>query len=164
MDYVRKQPLNYKDIAENLKGPAWYDIEDSDNLLIDGAQAIEELLHYQSAIESMGNRGKLFLPYSGCARGCVGRSGVNGIKAEVCMFNPITDVDGGKWRPVNEDALQELLGQFEILQSKCSDLISKIEEIMKLYPAGDFCGWCGNQDVCEQNNLKECNPKYMYKD
>lgn len=41
---------------------------------------------------------------------------------------------------------------------------SKTGEITKLYPAGDFCGWCGNQDVCEQNNLKECNPEYMDKD
>ena len=106
MDY--KELLKDQDFSSPQKIADW---------MHNAKAAIEELLPYQSAIESMGNWGKLFLPYSGCARGCVGRSGVNGIKAEVCMFNPITDVDGGKWRPVNEDALQELLGQFEILQS-----------------------------------------------
>lgn len=46
MNYVSKKPLDYKDIAENLRKPEWHDIEDSNDLLIDGAQAIEELTDF----------------------------------------------------------------------------------------------------------------------
>ena len=44
MDYQRKSPLDYKDIAENLRNPAWYDLENDTNLLDDAATAITDLL------------------------------------------------------------------------------------------------------------------------
>lgn len=45
MDYRRKDPLDYKDILENLKDPAWYDLEDPDApLLDDAAFAFEDLM------------------------------------------------------------------------------------------------------------------------
>lgn len=45
MDYRRKDPLDYKDILENLKDPAWYDLEDPDAPLTDDAAfALEDLM------------------------------------------------------------------------------------------------------------------------
>lgn len=45
MSYHRKRPLDYVDIAENLKEPAWYDLEDPDAFLLDdAADSILELL------------------------------------------------------------------------------------------------------------------------
>lgn len=44
MDYQRKSPLDYKDISENLRNPAWYDLENDTNLLDDAATAITDLL------------------------------------------------------------------------------------------------------------------------
>ena len=51
MDYQRKDPLDYKDIAENLRHPAWYDIEDDSILLDDAATAITDLLARAEAAE-----------------------------------------------------------------------------------------------------------------
>lgn len=45
MGYHRKRPLDYVDIAENLKEPAWYDLEEPDAFLLDdAADSILELL------------------------------------------------------------------------------------------------------------------------
>lgn len=44
MDYHRSEPLDYNDITENLRTPAWYDLEDDSSLLRDAATAITDLL------------------------------------------------------------------------------------------------------------------------
>lgn len=44
MDYKRKNPLDYKDIAENMRNPAWYDLENGTELLEDASAAIIDLL------------------------------------------------------------------------------------------------------------------------
>lgn len=77
------------------------------------SDAITDLLRYKDAIERMGEFGKLFLSYTGDPRGPVGRSGDRDIAKEVQLQPVIIDVDGGKWRPVNEDALQDLLRQLD---------------------------------------------------
>ena len=51
MDYQRKSPLDYKDISENLRNPAWYDLENDTNLLDDAATAITDLLARAEAAE-----------------------------------------------------------------------------------------------------------------
>ena len=56
MDYQRKSPLDYKDIAENLRNPAWYDLENDTNLLDDAATAITDLLARAEAAEADRDR------------------------------------------------------------------------------------------------------------
>lgn len=56
MDYQRKDPLDYKDIAENLRHPAWYDIENDSILLDDAATAITDLLARADAAERERDR------------------------------------------------------------------------------------------------------------
>lgn len=52
MNYQRKDPLDYQDIAKNLKEPAWYDLEDPGvTLTDDGATAILELLEKNEQLE-----------------------------------------------------------------------------------------------------------------
>lgn len=89
-------------------GAAW-NLTHEENCAI----AITDLLRYKDAIERMGEFGKLFLSYTGDPRGPVGRSGDRDIAKEVQLQPVIIDVDGGKWRPVNEDALQDLLRQLD---------------------------------------------------
>jgi len=61
-------------------------------------------------VESLGKIGKLFLPYKGCPRGHVGRMGVPAtLEEEALQWGVITDVDGGRWVPVVEDVLHELI-------------------------------------------------------
>ena len=52
MNYQRKDPLDYKDIAENLRNPAWWDLENGAILLDDAATAITELLARAEAAEA----------------------------------------------------------------------------------------------------------------
>ena len=51
MNYKRKSPLDYKDIAENLRNPAWYDLENGTDLLDDASAAITDLLARAEAAE-----------------------------------------------------------------------------------------------------------------
>ena len=86
------------------------------------------------AIEAdrLGRVGRLMLPYKGCPRGPIGRLGMAGGKTqdkkailieELCCMDTFEDVDGNVWRPVQEEALQEVI---EILRKvvdvvRCKD-------------------------------------------
>ena len=80
--------------------------------------AIREIIENVSAIDAvpvdrLGDFGKLFMEYKGCPRGAMGRMGGTPIEEEVLYMKPITDVDGGRWVPVNADALQELVLEYK---------------------------------------------------
>lgn len=69
---------------------------------------------YKDAIQRMGKFGLLFVEYSGCDRGAVGRYG-GPLEKEIMSMGVIKDVDGGEWVPVNKDALVELVGRYNLL-------------------------------------------------
>lgn len=64
--------------------------------------------------ERLGEFGELFMDYKGCPRGAVGRACMP-IEEEVLRMKDLTDVDGGKWIPVNADALHELVEKYTAL-------------------------------------------------
>lgn len=66
-------------------------------------------------LDRLGDFGKLFMDYKGCPRGAMGRMGGVPIEEEVLYMKPITDVDGGRWIPVNADALHELVKKYASL-------------------------------------------------
>ncbi len=68
----------------------------------------DDLIKYRNAIERMGEFGQLFIDYVGCPRGAMGRQGAP-LTEDLLSMPVLTDVDGGQWRPVNEDALQEAI-------------------------------------------------------
>lgn len=68
----------------------------------------DDLIKYRNAIERMGEFGQLFIDYVGCPRGAMGRQGAP-LTEELLSMPVLTDVDGGRWRPVNEEALQEAI-------------------------------------------------------
>lgn len=113
-EYVKKDPPDYKNMVENLRMPTWWDLESTEaTLLDDAADVIEDLLKYKEAIGRLGDFGKLFMSYTGDPRGPMGRSGERDIAKEALSQPVITDVDGGKWRPVSEEVLQDLIKQFD---------------------------------------------------
>ena len=69
---------------------------------------------YKDAIQRMGEFGLLFIEYSGCPRGPIGRYG-GPLEKEIMSMGIIKDVDGGEWVPVNKDALVELVGRYKVL-------------------------------------------------
>ena len=71
----------------------------------------------KQAIQLQGRFGKLFLDYTGCPRGPMGRA-CEPIEKEVFEMPVITDTDGGRWIPVNEDALRELVNAFKALRGQ----------------------------------------------
>lgn len=75
----------------------------------EAAQRLEEMLKYKTAIDRMGQFGQLFVEYEGCPRGAMGRMCDATIQEEALAMDMLTDVDMGRWRPVNEDVLQDLL-------------------------------------------------------
>lgn len=76
-------------------------------------QFVEDFMEYKEAVGRMGEFGKLFMSYAGDPRGPMGRSGERDIAKEALSQPVITDVDGGKWRPVSEEVLQDLIKQFD---------------------------------------------------
>lgn len=76
---------------------------------------IAEIKLKAEALDSMGEFGKLFIPYKGCPRGAPGRQCAPVIE-ELQREAVITDVDGGRWRPVNEDALREAVALLKLVE------------------------------------------------
>ena len=71
----------------------------------------------QSEMNRLGEFGKLFVEYKGCPRGAIGRACAP-LEDEVFAMPEITDVDGGRWVPVNADALQELVNQYKRIMTR----------------------------------------------
>ena len=71
----------------------------------------------QSAMNRLGRFGKLFVEYKGCPRGAIGRACAP-LEDEVFAMPEITDVDGGRWVPVNADALRELVNQYKRMMTR----------------------------------------------
>ena len=84
----------------------------------EAAQRLEELLKYKAAIDRMGKFGQLFVEYEGCPRGAMGRMCDATIQEEALAMDMLTDVDMGRWRPVNEDVLQDLLTELKRVKAK----------------------------------------------
>lgn len=84
----------------------------------EAAQRLEELLKYKTAIDRMGEFGQLFVEYEGCPRGAMGRMCDATIQEEALAMDMLTDVDMGRWRPVNEDVLQDLLAELKRVEAK----------------------------------------------
>ena len=74
---------------------------------------VDDFMKYKEAIDRMGDFGKLFISYAGDPRGPMGRTGERDIVKEALSQPVITDVDGGTWRPVFEEVLQDLIKQLD---------------------------------------------------
>ena len=62
----------------------------------------------RTVLERLGEFGQLFIDYVGCPRGGPGRECAP-LTEELLSMPVLTDVDGGRWRPVNENSLQEAI-------------------------------------------------------
>ena len=82
-------------------------------------------------VEMLGKWGKLLLPYKGDPRGPVGRMGDGHLEEEALYWGVVTDADGGRWVPVQEAVLLEL--------------IEKAKERGVVH-----CCECGFQDTCKR--------------
>ena len=60
----------------------------------------------RAVLERLGEFGQLFIYYVGCPRGAMGTQCAP-LTEGLLSMPVLTDVDGGRWRPVNEEALQE---------------------------------------------------------
>lgn len=69
-------------------------------------RAVKLVRERRAVLERLGEFGRLFIDYVGCPRGAMGRMEAP-LTEEMLSMPVLTDVDGGRWRPVNEDALQE---------------------------------------------------------
>lgn len=95
----------------------------------------------RAVLERLGEFGQLFIDYVGCPRGGPGRECAP-LTEELLSMPVITDVDGGRWRPVNEDTLREAVEQLRKMEEK-----NGMEEIKGIVgqthtqgATGDF-GW-----------------------
>lgn len=61
----------------------------------------------------------LHTDYEGCPRGALGRACVP-LEEEVLLMPELVDVDGGRWIPVNADALRELVAAYKVLKDRAS--------------------------------------------
>lgn len=137
-EYVKKDPPDYKNMVENLRMPTWWDLESTEaTLLDDAADVIEDLVKYKEAVERMGNFGKLFVSYAGDPRGPMGRSGERDIVKEALSQPVITDVDGGTWRPVYEEVMQNLIKQLEWWKEQNFRACYEKEELKKSAEAAE---------------------------
>jgi hypothetical protein len=77
-----------------------------------------ELHKLRAAFKRLGSFGRLFVDYVGCPRGAMGRACGVTIEEEVLVMEPIRDVDGGEWIPVQADALRELVERYKETQHR----------------------------------------------
>ena len=105
----------------------------ADQTIRDASAYIEQL---EGALNRLGEFGKLFMDYEGCPRGAIGRAAMP-IEEEVLSMKPITDVDGGRWIPVNADALHELVEKYKQMEEAIT--------LMKIQMHGD-CGCCKHRN------------------
>lgn len=139
MDYRRKDPLDYKDILENLKDPAWYDLEDPDAPLTDDAAfALEDLMR---RVEEEEQRCKELEEH--CKRLDEARERANDAAA--------------KW----EGAYKLALERAEKAEKEKDAAVGDLETIMG-YEGGNsigckFCKYCSCR---EKAGLKICLPKW----
>lgn len=128
---------------------------------------------YRRAIERMEQFGNLFVEYDGDPRGPMGRAGGMSIAEEAQIMPVITDVDGGAWRPVQEEVLQDLLKQFDYWKETCFKAAYKKQELSKraesakkvienIIGAQKLCALCGNVDCKNQkaSSRPECKPMW----
>lgn len=105
--------------------------------LIRGLRIAARRVKHAPAIEAvpldrLGDFGRLFMDYKGCPRGAMGRACMP-IEEEVLMMKPITDVDGGRWIPVNADALHELVKKYASLRDNAAQpVVININEKVKV--------------------------------
>lgn len=148
-------------IKSNLKNTArrWHGWMEED-VANDALAYIEKL---ESALNRLGEFGKLFMDYEGCPRGAMGRMAAP-IEQEVLHMKSITDVDGGKWIPANADALRELVEKYKQMEEAIT--------LMKIQMHGD-CGVCKHRDGfdvegaimsqrCYECLKKETRPNWEY--
>lgn len=92
-------------------------------------------------LDRLGDFGKLFMDYEGCPRGAMGRACMP-IEEEVLQMKPITDVDGGRWIPVNADALHELVKKYASLRDSVQPVVRCLACAWR--SATGFCGRHGH--------------------
>ena len=73
----------------------------------------------KDALNRLGEFAKLFTDYEGCPRGALGRACMP-LEEEVLLMPELVDVDGGRWIPVNADALHDLVAEYIALKSQAS--------------------------------------------
>ena len=112
-------------------------------------------------LDRLGDFGKLFMDYKGCPRGAMGRACMP-IEEEVLQMKPITDVDGGRWIPVNADALHELVKKYASLQDGAQPVVHGFwkDDRMNI-----VCSICGAELDSEISYMQKYpwtdeNPKY----
>ena len=90
-------------------------------------------------VERLESFGKLFIAYTGDPRGPVGRMGwpggdtvpdpVQRLEAEARAFGPLVDVDGGRWYPVLENTLEDLLRLARSAERKWIPVTERLPEL-----------------------------------
>ena len=107
-----------------VQNSTWSDVEDWDTDFYDviedalksALDYVKETGKYQKAIQRLETFGNLFVEYSGDPRGPKGVPGTGKLEDWILSVPVLTDVDGGKWRPVQEEALEELLKRYRALE------------------------------------------------
>lgn len=120
--------LNIHEIARQIAEEAL------DNITYCG-KTIREWVELINAFERLGDFGNLFVAYTGCPRGAMGRACMP-IEEEVLRMKPITDVDGGRWIPVNADALHELVKKYASLRP------ASVQPVVRCLATGGMCSKC----------------------
>ena len=116
-EYINKEKfINY--IRDTYGGPIQFNtcILYSDIMraideapVVDSCTLLDEIKEELKAMQRLGEFGKLFMNYTGDPRGPIGRCGIGDLKREAHYMDVIKDVEGGRWRPVQEDVLEDIL-------------------------------------------------------
>lgn len=103
------------------------------------ADRLEKL---EAAMRRLGDFGRLFIDYTGCPKGQVGRACGLTLEEEAMLMPKLVDVDGGVWVPVNYDVLCQLLAAPKrriagsmLVQCKPEvDIVAQLRDLATLTP------------------------------
>lgn len=128
--YILKRSSKHLEISRHGQACEHYEarIKDilGDNFNLDRLrELIEAEKELKTVLERLGEFGQLFIDYVGCPRGAMGRQCAP-LTEKLLSMPVITDVDGGRWRPVNEDALRVAVALLKLVEMNgFSDLEAK---------------------------------------
>lgn len=114
-------------------------------------------------VEVLGKWGKLILPYKGDPRGPVGRMGDAHLEEEALHWGVVTDADGGRWVPVYEAVLLELIekakerGVVHCCECEFHDTCKRVIEIIPR--RGEIGSLGGHLHFCEYGKRRSDDGK-----
>ena len=134
--------------------------QEAHRMAVEALREQENFDKLKKAFDRLGGFGELFVDYRGCPRGPVGRAFMS-LEEEVLLMQQLIDADGGKWIPVNADALHELVQRYVQMreQKDAPESLTNADRIRAMSDE-ELEKFINHFDICDLRTHEECKISY----